>query len=185
MLNKGFNIIAGACAIENEEQIFQIGKVVKKCGCDFLRGGAFKPRTSPYDFQGLGEQGLKLLYEVGKTYNIPTVSEVMDVRDIDMVSKYIDVIQVGTRNSQNYSLLKELGKTNKTIILKRGMCMTIQEWLSSAEYIKKEGNNNIILCERGIRTFETHTRNTLDLSCVPIIKEISEYPIRELKKKLK
>lgn len=172
-----FVIIAGACAVENEKQIFSIGKIVKETKCDFLRGGAFKPRTSPYDFQGLGEYGLNLLYEIKKEYNMPIITEVLDIRDIDIICKYVDIIQIGTRNSQNYSLLKELGKINKPIILKRGMCMTINEWLASAEYIRKEGNNKIILCERGIRTFEPMTRNTLDLSCIPLIKELSEYPI--------
>lgn len=170
-------IIAGPCAVESEEQITSIALSVKKNGATILRGGAYKPRTSPYSFQGLKETGLLYLKEAGLKAGMPVVSELLDVRDIDILLKYVDLIQVGSRNMQNFALLKEVGKSRKPVILKRGMSATIEEWLNAAEYIAAEGNEDIILCERGIRTFETHTRNTLDISAVPIIKGISMLPI--------
>lgn len=170
-------IIAGPCAVESQEQIYQIAMFVKQKGAGILRGGAYKPRTSPYSFQGLEEKGLEYLKNAGVVYDIPVVSELLDVRDIDTLYKYVDVIQIGSRNMQNFSLLKQVGKTDKPVILKRGMAATYEEWLNAAEYIAAEGNENIILCERGIRTFETHTRNTLDLSAVPVIKNSSILPI--------
>ncbi|ABW18957.1 3-deoxy-7-phosphoheptulonate synthase [Alkaliphilus oremlandii] len=170
-------VIAGPCSIENEQQIDAAANIVKKLGGHILRGGAFKPRTSPYSFQGLGEEGLRLLKEAGEKYGLPVVSEVMDTRDVEMVSKYVDILQIGSRNMQNFSLLKEVGRTQKPILLKRGMTATIEDWLMAAEYIAYEGNEDIILCERGVRTFETYTRNTLDLAAVPIIKNLSKLPI--------
>lgn len=170
-------VIAGPCSIESEQQIHAAANIVKKLGGHILRGGAFKPRTSPYSFQGLGEEGLRLLKEAGKQYGLPVVSEVMDTRDVEMVSKYVDILQIGSRNMQNFSLLKEVGRTEKPILLKRGMTATIEDWLMAAEYIAYEGNEDIILCERGVRTFETYTRNTLDLAAVPIIKSLSKLPI--------
>lgn len=170
-------VVAGPCSVESEEQIQKAAYIVKKSGAHILRGGAFKPRTSPYSFQGLGEKGLSLLKEAGDAHNLPIVSEVMDTRDVEMVCKYVDIIQIGSRNMQNFSLLKEVGRTNKPILLKRGMTATIEDWLMAAEYIAYEGNLNIILCERGVRTFETYTRNTLDITAVPIIKSLSNLPI--------
>ena len=170
-------VIAGPCAIENEYQMITTAKAVKAAGATMLRGGAYKPRTSPYSFQGLEEEGLKLLKKAGALTNLPTVSEVISVETFDIVEKYIDVLQIGTRNMQNYPLLKRAGKSNKPILLKRGMSATIEEFLMAAEYIMSEGNHNVILCERGIRTFETYTRNTLDLSAVLAIKELSHLPI--------
>ena len=170
-------IIAGPCSIESEHQIQNAARIVKKLGGHILRGGAFKPRTSPYSFQGLGEEGLRLLKEAGDVHGLPVISEVMDTRDVEMVYKYVDILQIGSRNMQNFSLLKEVGKTNKPILLKRGMTATIEEWLMAAEYVAYEGNKNIILCERGVRTFETYTRNTLDLAAIPIIKNLSDLPI--------
>ena len=172
-----FNIIAGPCAVENEKQIHDTAKYLSQLGIKILRGGAFKPRTSPYSFQGLGFDGLKLLREAADEYSMKVISEVLDPRDIERVGEYVDIFQVGSRNMQNYSLLKELGKVNKPIMLKRGMTATVKEWLLAAEYIAFEGNNDIILCERGIRTFENYTRNTLDLTAVPIIKKLSCLPI--------
>lgn len=170
-------IFAGPCAIEGREQIFQTAERVKACGGHILRGGAFKPRTSPYSFQGLGEEGLKLMKEAGDYYQLPIVSEVMDTREVELTSQYVDIIQIGSRNMQNYSLLREVGKANKPVLLKRGMAASIEDWLMAAEYIAAEGNDDIILCERGIRTFDTYTRNTLDLSVVPIIKQLTYLPI--------
>jgi len=170
-------VMAGPCAIENLELLRQIAKEIKKAGAVVLRGGAFKPRTSPYSFQGLGEEGLKYLKEVGEELNLPTITEVMDPRDVELVSRYADILQVGCRNMQNFNLLKEMGKINKPVLLKRGMSSTIKEWLMSAEYILAGGNFNVILCERGIRTFEDFTRNTLDISAVPIVKQLSHLPI--------
>ena len=170
-------VFAGPCAVENEEQTIIIAKDVKKSGAKLLRGGAFKPRTSPYSFQGLGEQGLKILAKARKIAKMPIVTEVMDTETINLVCKYADVLQVGSRNAQNYSLLKQLGKCDKPILLKRGMSSTLEEFLSAAEYILNEGNPNVILCERGIRTFETSTRNTLDLNIVPLIKQRTHLPI--------
>lgn len=174
---KNFEIIAGPCAVESEEQMYEIGKFLKDLGIKLLRGGAFKPRTSPYSFQGLGFEGLKILNKIKEEYNFKIVSEIMDPRDIEKSCEIIDIIQIGSRNMQNYSLLKEVGKLDKPILLKRGMSSTIREWLMAAEYIEAEGNKDIIFCERGIRTFEDYTRNTLDLVSVPIIKSLSNYPI--------
>ncbi len=170
-------VMAGPCSVENREQICQTAKLVKKAGANFLRGGAFKPRSSPYSFQGLEEEGLKLLDAARKESGLPIVTEVMNPREVDLVAKYADIMQVGARNVQNFSLLKELGNLKKPILLKRGMMTTVKEFLMSAEYILAEGNPDVILCERGIRTFETATRNTLDLSCVPVIKRESHLPI--------
>lgn len=170
-------IIAGPCSIENRDQLNQSAYIAKKLGAHILRGGAFKPRTSPYSFQGLGEEGLKLMKEAGDKNNLPIVSEVMDTRDVEMVYKYVDILQIGSRNMQNFSLLKEVGKAGKPILLKRGMTATIEDWLMAAEYIAYEGNIDIILCERGVRTFETYTRNTLDLAAIPIIKNLSILPV--------
>lgn len=170
-------IIAGPCSVESKDQVQRAANTVKDLGGHILRGGAFKPRTSPYSFQGLGEEGLHLLKEAGDIYELPVISEVMDTRDVEMVSKYVDILQIGSRNMQNFSLLKEVGKTNKPILLKRGMTATIEDWLMAAEYVAYEGNSDIILCERGIRTFETYTRNTLDITAVPIIKNLSNLPI--------
>lgn len=174
---KYFSIIAGPCAVESKEQIDLTAKVLSDLGIKILRGGAFKPRTSPYSFQGLGFEGLKYLKEAADKYNMKVISEVMDPRDIDKAIRYIDILQIGSRNMQNYSLLREIGKTDKPVLLKRGMTATVKEWLMAAEYIALEGNDDIILCERGIRTFENYTRNTLDLTVVPIIKSLSNLPI--------
>ncbi len=170
-------IIAGPCSVENELQLMKTAESIKMAGANFLRGGAYKPRTSPYAFQGLGEEGLKILMKAGKEFDLPTVTEVMDTSMVKLTADYVDVLQIGTRNAQNYSLLKEVGKVNKPVILKRGMAQTIEEWLMSAEYIMSEGNKNVILCERGIRTFETYTRNTLDILAIPVVKEVSHLPI--------
>jgi len=170
-------IIAGPCSIESKDQIEEIAEKVKKSGASVLRGGAFKPRSSPYTFQGLGEEGLKMLKDVSEKFDIPTATEVMDTRDVDLVAKYCDILQIGARNMQNFNLLKEVGQTKKPIILKRGLSATIKELLMSAEYILSEGNFNVMLCERGIRTFEEFTRNTLDLSAVPSIKMLSHLPV--------
>ncbi len=175
--SKRIAIIAGPCSIESEDQIEDIARKVKESGASILRGGAFKPRSSPYTFQGLGEDGLRMLKAVSEKFDIPTVSEVMDTRDVDLVAKYTDILQIGARNMQNFNLLKEVGQTKKPIILKRGLSATMKELLMSAEYILSEGNFNVILCERGIRTFEKFTRNTLDLSAVPSIKMLSHLPI--------
>lgn len=170
-------VMAGPCVVENEQQIFETAHQVKALGAKILRGGAFKPRTSPYSFQGLGEEGLKLLAQAGKETGLAVVTEVMSVNQIDLIAKYTDIFQVGARNMQNFVLLTELGKTKKPILLKRGMSATIEELLLSAEYILSEGNYEVILCERGIRTFENYTRNTLDLSAIPAIKRLSHLPI--------
>jgi 3-deoxy-7-phosphoheptulonate synthase len=172
-----FTVIAGPCSVESEEQILESARAVKAAGADMLRGGAFKPRTSPYAFQGLGLRGLKLLSQAGRETGLPIVTEVIDPRDVSWVAEFADVLQIGTRNMQNYSLLKEVGQTGRPVLLKRGMYSTLEEWLNCAEYILSEGNPNVILCERGIRTFETYTRNTLDLSAVPAIKELTHLPI--------
>lgn len=171
-----FAIIAGPCSVESEDQIIKIAKSVKASGASLLRGGAFKPRTSPYDFQGLQADGLELLKIAKKETGMPIVTEIMNANHLPLFDD-VDLIQVGARNMQNFELLKELGKTNKPILLKRGLANTMKEWLMSAEYIMAGGNENIILCERGIRTFETYTRNTLDLSAVPMLKELSHLPI--------
>ena len=170
-------VIAGPCSIETGKQLKKVAREVKKSGAAVLRGGAFKPRTSPYTFQGLGEEGLKHLRQVSQELNIPTVTEIMDTRDLDLVTDYADILQIGARNMQNFNLLKEVGQTKKPVILKRGLSATIKELLMSAEYILSEGNFNVILCERGIRTFEDFTRNTLDLSAVPAIKMLSHLPV--------
>ncbi len=174
---KEIAIMAGPCSVEGREQVCTTAKLVKEAGANFLRGGAYKPRTSPYSFQGLEEEGLKLLQEAKEQSGLPIVTEVMNPREVDLVAQYADIMQVGARNVQNFSLLKELGKINKPILLKRGMMTTINEFLMSAEYILSEGNRNVILCERGIRTFETATRNTLDLSCIPVLKKETHLPI--------
>jgi 3-deoxy-7-phosphoheptulonate synthase len=170
-------VMAGPCSVESKEQMLEVAKSVKEAGANMLRGGAFKPRTSPYSFQGLGEEGLKLLAEARKASGLPFVTEVMDTRDIALIVKYADCLQIGARNMQNFVLLKEVGKTGKPVLLKRGSGSTIEELLMSAEYIMSEGNHNVILCERGIRTIENYTRNTLDLSAVPVIKKLSHLPV--------
>jgi len=175
--NKHLGIIAGPCAVESEEQIVDIARKIKKSGANFLRGGAFKPRTSPYSFQGLELDGLKLMEIAKKETGLPIISELMSISYLDEFMDIVDVIQIGARNMQNYDLLKQVGKTDKPIILKRGLSSTIEEWLLSAEHIMAGGNENIILCERGIRTFETYTRNTLDLSAIPVVKKHSHLPI--------
>lgn len=174
---KNIIVIAGPCAIENEEQIINVAAAVKKAGASILRGGAFKPRTSPYSFQGMKEEGLQLLSKAGKISGMPVVTEVVNPETVELVAEYSDILQIGTRNSQNYELLKKVGQLNKPVLLKRGMSMTMHELLMSAEYILSEGNLSVILCERGIRTFETHTRNTLDLSAIPVLKEETYLPV--------
>ncbi|MEN8114196.1 MAG: 3-deoxy-7-phosphoheptulonate synthase [Actinomycetota bacterium] len=172
-----FAPIAGPCAVESRDQLFASAEAVLKAGATILRGDAFKPRTSPYSFQGLGEAGLELLAEAREEFGLPFVVEVLDPRDVDLVSSYADMIRVGTRNMANFSLLSELGKQPKPVMLKRGFTATVEEWLNAAEYIYKEGNHAVVLCERGIRTFETATRNTLDISAVPVVKGLSHLPI--------
>ncbi len=176
-VGKEFVVIAGPCSVESEEQTLLAAMKVKEAGAHMLRGGAFKPRTSPYSFQGLGLEGLKILEKASKLTGLPVVTEVVDPRDVHWVCEYADVLQIGTRNMQNFALLKEVGKANKPVLLKRGMFSSLKEWLYSIEYILNEGNPNVILCERGIRTFETYTRNTLDISAVPAMKELSHLPI--------
>jgi 3-deoxy-7-phosphoheptulonate synthase len=170
-------VMAGPCAIENKEIAMEIAYIVKNAGAKIFRGGAFKPRTSPYSFQGLGEEGLKIMKEISEETGLLTVSEVMDTRSVDLVSDYVDIVQVGARNMQNFDLLKAVGDSKKPVLLKRGMAATVKEWLMSAEYICSRGNMKVILCERGIRTFETHTRNTTDLNVIPSVKELSHLPI--------
>ena len=169
--------IAGPCAVESKEQIMQAADIVKSGGAQFLRGGAYKPRTSPYSFQGLEELGLKYLAEAGERTGLKIVSEVTEVENVDKVAEYVDVLQIGARNMQNFRLLKEVGRQNKPVLLKRGISATIDEWLNAAEYIMSEGNERIILCERGIRSYEEYTRNTLDLSAVAAVKHLSHLPI--------
>jgi len=176
-IGRDFVVVAGPCSVESEAQVLDTARAVKAAGADMLRGGAFKPRTSPYAFQGLGIQGLKILEKAKKETGLPIVTEVVDPRDVSWVAEFADVLQIGTRNMQNYSLLKEVGKSGRPVLLKRGMYSTLEEWLNCAEYVLSEGNPDVILCERGIRTFETYTRNTLDLSAVPAIKELSHLPI--------
>jgi len=173
----GLTIIAGPCAIESESQALTIAEHVKRAGAHLFRGGAFKPRTSPYSFQGLGEEGLKILAKVREKTGLPVVTEVMDYQTFDMVEGYADVIQIGTRNMQNFSLLRRAGRASKPVLLKRGMAATLDEWLMAAEYILEGGNSNVILCERGVRTFVHHSRNTLDLSAVPVIRKESHLPV--------
>lgn len=170
-------MMAGPCSIESEEQIFTLAEIVAKSGVKILRGGAFKPRTSPYAFQGMGEEGLKLIRKAADAYNLLVITEVMEIAQIDLIGKYTDIYQIGARNMQNFSLLKELGKTNIPIMLKRGLSATIEEWLMSAEYILSSGNRQVIMCERGIRTFETATRNTFDLSSIPVLQKKSHLPV--------
>lgn len=170
-------IMAGPCSVESREQILNAADAVKECGADALRGGAFKPRTSPHAFQGLGQEGLDLLREASERTGLPIVTELMDLRDLEAISEVSAVLQIGTRNMQNFTLLRELGRIQKTVLLKRGMSSTIEEWLQAAEYLLAGGNNNVILCERGVRTFETYTRNTLDLSAVPAVKKLSHLPV--------
>ncbi len=172
-----FTIIAGPCAIEDYKQMDDIGSFLSNLGVKILRGGIFKPRTSPKSFQGLGVEGFKILNDIKTKYNFKVISEIMDPRDIEESLDYIDIIQIGSRNMQNFSLLREVGKTDKPIMLKRGMSATIKEWIMAAEYIRIEGNEKIILCERGIRTFDDYTRNTLDLMSIPILKKETDYPI--------
>jgi 3-deoxy-7-phosphoheptulonate synthase len=172
-----FALIAGPCSIENEEQVMAAARAVKEHGGSMLRGGAFKPRSSPYSFQGLGVEGLRLLAAAREETGLPIVTELMDPRDLEPVLEYADVIQIGARNMQNFQLLSECGQVEKPILLKRGLAATIEEWLMAAEYIVKEGNRRVILCERGIRTFETATRNTFDVSAVPVVKLASHLPI--------
>lgn len=182
LIEEGFvTVIAGPCAIESYSQLDAIAKIVKEHGLTFMRGGAYKPRTSPYSFQGLEHKGLEYLKEIGLKYNLKTVTEVTDAETVDEIAKYADVLQIGTRNMSNFALLKKVGKVayekNKKVILKRGWASTIREWLLAAEYITSRGSSEIVLCERGIRTFETYTRFTLDLSAVPVIKKLSKLPI--------
>ena len=171
-----FGMIAGPCSVESEEQIIEVAMAVKEAGATILRGGAFKPRTSPYAFQGLKDEGIRLLLEAKKATGLPIITEIMTTRTLDLFED-VDIIQVGARNMQNFDLLQELGKTRKPVLLKRGLCNTLQELLMSAEYIMSEGNENMILCERGIRTYETYTRNTLDLSAVPVLHELTHLPV--------
>jgi 3-deoxy-7-phosphoheptulonate synthase len=172
-----FGVIAGPCAVESREQVDEAATAVKAAGAHFLRGGAFKPRTSPYAFQGMKEEGLKILAEARAKTGLPIVTEVMDTRDVELVGRYADVLQIGARNMQNFALLEAVGGQPKAVMLKRGLSATIQEFLMAAEYILKQGNYNVILCERGIRTFETMTRNTLDLGSIPLIKRLTHLPI--------
>jgi 3-deoxy-7-phosphoheptulonate synthase len=177
LVGEGLVIIAGPCSVESEEQTIRTAVAVKEAGGDMLRGGAFKPRTSPYAFQGLGLRGLKILDKARKETGLPVVTEVIDTRDVSWVGEYADVLQIGARNMQNFSLIREAGKSGKPILLKRGMHSTLEEWLNCAEYILAEGDTEVILCERGIRTFETFTRNTLDLSMVPAVRAQSHLPV--------
>jgi 3-deoxy-7-phosphoheptulonate synthase len=170
-------VMAGPCAVESEEQIYEIALRVKEAGAAVLRGGAYKPRTSPYSFQGMEEEGLKLLHQAARMTGLKVVTEVMDTRDVELVSRYADILQIGARNMQNFRLLKECGLSGKPVLLKRGLSATIEEWLMAAEYIADAGNQNIILCERGIRTFETATRNTMDINAIPVVKELSHLPV--------
>jgi 3-deoxy-7-phosphoheptulonate synthase len=170
-------VMAGPCSAENEAQVNATAAAVKRAGAKVLRGGAFKPRSSPYSFQGLGEEGLRMLRGAANTHDLKLVTEVMDISQIEVIDRYADIFQVGARNMQNFTLLRELGRTRKTVLLKRGISATIEEWLLSAEYVLAGGNTQVILCERGIRTFETSTRNTLDISAIPIVKQLSHLPV--------
>lgn len=176
-IGSGFTMIAGPCSVESEEQTYKTALPLKKAGIDILRGGVFKARTSPYDFQGLGVEGLKILEKVGKELDIPVITEVLDTRDVEVTAAHVDILQIGSRNMQNFSLLKEVGSSDKPVLLKRGMSATLEEWLNCAEYILERGNPNVILCERGIRTFDTFTRNTLDMAVVPSIKILTHLPV--------
>ena len=175
--SKKLVVMAGPCSIENKEGMLSVAKKVKAAGATMLRGGAFKPRTSPCDFQGLGEEGLKILADVGREAGLATITEVMDTRHVELIARYVDVLQIGARNMQNFTLLKEVGAIKKPVMLKRGMSATIKDLLMSAEYILSEGNFDVMLCERGIRTFETATRNTLDINAIPVVKKLSHLPI--------
>jgi len=170
-------LMAGPCSIEGEAQAFTIAEAVARAGATVMRGGAYKPRTSPYAFQGLGEEGLKLLRRAADAFGLAVVSEVMDSQQVPLLARYADILQIGARNMQNYALLREVGHADKPVLLKRGLASTIEEWLLSAEHVMAQGNSQVILCERGIRTFETYTRNTLDLNAVPVVKELSHLPI--------
>jgi 3-deoxy-7-phosphoheptulonate synthase len=170
-------VMAGPCAVESEQQLFETANAVKAAGANILRGGAFKPSTSPYQFRGLGEPGLALLARVKKEVGLPVITEVMSTGDVELVAKCADILQIGARNMQNFNLLEEVGKTGKPVMLKRGLSATVQEWLLAAEYVLAQGNAQLILCERGIRTFETYTRNTMDISVIPIIEKVSHLPI--------
>ena len=170
-------LMAGPCSIEGEEQAFTIAAAVAAAGATVMRGGAYKPRTSPYSFQGLGEEGLKLMRRAADAHGLAVVSEVMDSQQVPLVARYADILQVGARNMQNFALLREVGHVDKPVLLKRGLAATIEEWLMSAEHILSQGNSQVILCERGIRTFETYTRNTLDLNAIPVVKELSHLPV--------
>lgn len=170
-------MIAGPCSVESEEQIMRMAEIVKNCGAQVLRGGVFKPRTSPYAFQGLGKEGIKYMRRACDEHGLLMITELMDEHNLDLVMDYADIIQIGSRNMYNYSLLKIIGKTKRPVLLKRGMSATIKEWIMAAEYIAAEGNENIILCERGIRTFDTYTRNTLDLTAVPIMQQETGLPV--------
>lgn len=174
---KRIPVMAGPCAVENRTVLTNIAEKVKASGASFLRGGAYKPRTSPYSFQGLGEEGLKYLAEAREKTGLPIITEIMDPRDLDVIVEYADIIQIGARNMQNFRLLLEVGSAKKPVLLKRGLSSTINEWLMSAEYIMSQGNHQVMLCERGIRTFETATRNTLDLSAVPVLKQLTHLPV--------
>src|SRR5690606_39185526 len=173
----GFTAIAGPCAVESRDQLFRTAEAVKKAGATILRGDAFKPRTSPYSFQGMGEEGLELLAAAREEFDMPFVAEVLDPRDVGLVSSYADILRIGTRNMANFTLLTEVGRQDKPVLLKRGFTATIEEWLNAAEYVYKEGNQQIIMSERGIRTFETAARNTLDITAVPLLKGMSHLPV--------
>jgi len=173
----GFTLMAGPCSVESREQLSAVAAVVSACGGKVLRGGAFKPRTSPYEFQGLGEKGLELLAEAGEKYDLATVTEVMDPRQAALVAKYVDLLQVGARNMQNFDLLKELGNCKKPVLLKRGMSATIKEWLMSAEYLFAHGNRKVVLCERGIRSFDSETRNVFDIAAAPVLRTLTHLPV--------
>lgn len=174
---EGFSVIAGPCSVEGREQILEAARFLKSCGVHFLRGGTFKPRTSPYAFQGMGREGLEYLKEAADETGMAIVTEVTSLKTLEIAMDYVDVIQIGARNMQNFELLKEVGKTGKPVVLKRGLSATIEEWLNAAEYVMSQGNSKVILCERGIRTFETATRNTLDISAVPVIRQKSHLPV--------
>ncbi len=176
-IGKDFLLIAGPCSVESQDMIMESARIVKEAGANMLRGGAYKPRTSPYSFQGLGRVGLEYLRKAGDAYGLPIITEVVDTRDVFLVAEYADVLQIGTRNMQNFTLLTEVGKIDKPVLLKRSMNTTIEEWLNCAEYILSGGNNKVILCERGIRTFETYTRNTLDLSAVVALRDLTHLPV--------